>query len=400
MKISESNLRLLGFTALLGMLSTIGPVGLDTFLASIPKVAQGLNTSTNLVTISISAIMLGNAVGILFHGPFADRFGRKPVILVILGLFIFGALGSALAPNVEALIGWRFVQGIAMSGGRILVGAVARDKFSHERLGKFLSDTLFVTAIATVIGPYTGGQLALHFPWQSPFLLMAGYGVITLLLIAVFFKETVAEKNTDALSFSYLISSSVEVARDRVFLRYVFMGGLMISGFIAFLSASPTIMIKSFGLAEDTFGLLFSSVAVFFMLGTFISGRLVLRIGQNRLIAWGSSIALIGGLAMVSLAVLEIQTPAAVFGPMAVYATGLSMVMPQANASALQPFPKMAGMASSVQGFIQSVMAAGVSFSLTAATNETALAMASVIAGVALINFLIYVFSVASRTKK
>ena len=198
----------------------------------------------------------------------------------------------------------------------------------------------------------------------------------------------------------WFIDSSVYIARNRVFLNYVFLGGLMISGFIAFLSASPTIMIKSFGLAEDRFGLLFSLVAVFFMLGTFTSGRLVIRFGQNRLIAWGSCIALAGGVIMVSLALLDIRTPAAVFAPMAVYAIGLSLVLPQANASALQPFPRMAGMASSVQGFIQSVMAAAVSFSLTAATNETALAMAGVIAAVGLINFLIYFIAITPQAGK
>jgi len=394
----SNNRRILGFTALLGLLAMVGPVGLDIFLASIPKVAIGLGTTTGAVAISISAIMLGNAVGIIFHGPLSDRFGRRPVIFGILALFTIGALGSALSPNVEILIAWRFVQGIAMSGGRILVGSVGRDLFDHERLGKFLADTMFVMAIVTVIGPIAGGQMALYLPWPSTFYLMAGFGVAVLTLFAIFFKETAVEKNTDALKLNYLVASSMEIARNRVFLKFVFCGGFTVSGFIAFLSAAPAILINNFGVREDDFGFLFASVTIFFVLGTFMGGRLVLRFGQVRLITWGSVITSVGGIIMVALALAGFHTPAAIIAPMAVFATGVALVLPQANAAALQPFPRMAGMASSVQGFIHSFMAAAVSFSLTAAKNETALAMACVIAGGAVISLVI--IALASRADK
>ena len=132
---------------LLGVLAMLGPVGHDIFIPSIPNIAEGLNTTTNQVSISISAIFLGNAIGTLFHGPLADRFGRKIIILWVLGIYAITALVGALSPNVETLIMFRFFQGLALSGGRVLSATVARDLFEKEKLGKVMSDIMFITAI-------------------------------------------------------------------------------------------------------------------------------------------------------------------------------------------------------------------------------------------------------------
>ena len=125
---------------LLGVLAMLGPVGHDIFIPSIPNIADGLNTTTNQVSVSISAIFLGNAIGTLFHGPLADRYGRKIVILWVLGIYALAATAAALSPNVETLIIFRFFQGLALSGGRLLSAAVARDLYEKEKLGKLMED--------------------------------------------------------------------------------------------------------------------------------------------------------------------------------------------------------------------------------------------------------------------
>ena len=151
--------------ALLGILGMLGPIGHDIFIPAIPKIAGGLNTTTNLVSVSISAIFLGSAFGTLLHGPLADRFGRKPVILWILGIYSLAATAAAFSSNVETLIICRFFQGIALSGGRVLSATVARDLFDKERLAKMMSDMMFVTSIAPVVAPIIGGFTAKFLPW-------------------------------------------------------------------------------------------------------------------------------------------------------------------------------------------------------------------------------------------
>ena len=171
---------------LLGVLAMLGPVGHDIFIPSIPNIAEGLNTTTNQVSISISAIFLGNAIGTLFHGPLADRFGRKIIILWVLGIYAITALVGALSPNVETLIMFRFFQGLALSGGRVLSATVARDLFEKEKLGKVMSDIMFITAISAVIAPLIGGYTAKYLPWQSSLLFMAIFaGLVFLLFLTV-----------------------------------------------------------------------------------------------------------------------------------------------------------------------------------------------------------------------
>ena len=138
----------------------LGPVGHDIFIPAIPIIAEGLSTTTNQVSVSISAIFLGNAIGTLIHGPVADRFGRKIIILWVLGIYALAAIAGAFSPNVETLIVLRFVQGLALAGGRVLSAAVARDLFENEKLGKVMSDIMFITAIAAVVAPLIGGYSA------------------------------------------------------------------------------------------------------------------------------------------------------------------------------------------------------------------------------------------------
>jgi DHA1 family bicyclomycin/chloramphenicol resistance-like MFS transporter len=364
---------LIFLTIMLGCLNMFGPIGIDMFLAGVPNIAEALNTTNNRVIASISTLMLGNAFGQLVLGPLSDRLGRKPAILITLFIFTGSAFASGLSPTIEHLIFWRFIQGIAISSGRILAASVARDLFERERLGKMMADILFVTAISTVIFPVLGGQLAEHFPWQWLFWTMVIFGSIVFVLFAVFCKETIRELNPRALRPSYLLITWLETLRHPVFLKYVMCSSCVMAGFAAFLATSTTVLRGAFGVSAESYGVLFSVVAFFFLIATFVSGRIILKIGQHRLIAIGVLFALLGGVVMALLAVMEIREPLAVILPMAVYVMGLGMVFPQTNALALQPFPTTAGTAASLMGFITNLVAAGVVVLLSAMTHTDAL---------------------------
>ena len=133
---------------LLGVLAMLGPVAHDIFVPAMPIIADGLNSNTSQVSVSISAIFLGSAIGTLFHGPLSDRFGRKIIILWVLGIYIVAAIAAALSLNVEMLIISRFFQGFAVAGGKVLSAAVARDLFEKENLGRVMSNIMFMAAIS------------------------------------------------------------------------------------------------------------------------------------------------------------------------------------------------------------------------------------------------------------
>ncbi len=367
---------LLFLTIILGCLNMLGPIGIDMFLAGVPNIAEGLGTTPNRVIASISTVMLGNAVGQLVLGPLSDRFGRKPIILLTLIIFAGSALASGLSPSIEYLIIWRFIQGLAISSGRILAAAVARDLFDRERLGKMMADILFVTALAAIMFPIIGGQIAQHLPWQWLFLTMALFGAVVFMLFTLFYRETLEQRNPQAIRPGYLLVKWLATIRNPVFVRYVLCSSCSMAGFGAFLGTSPTVLRGAFGVSAVTYGFLFSIIAGFFLIATFIGGRFILVIGQQRLIAIGVLTMLVGGIVLTALAIIDVRQPLAVIMPSAFYVLGLGLVFPQTNSLALQPFPQSAGTAASLMGFITNLVSAGVVVLLAAMTHTTAINLA------------------------
>ena len=361
---------------LLGVLAMLGPVGHDLFIPSIPNIADGLNTTTNQVSVSISAIFLGNAIGTLFHGPLADRYGRKIVILWVLGIYALAATAAALSPNVETLIIFRFFQGLALSGGRVLSAAVARDLFEKEKLGKVMSDIMFIAAIAAVIAPLIGGYTAKYLPWQSALYFMAIFAGLVFILFFMVFKEHSVTERKDSLRITFIIRDLMTITSNRPFLVYSLCGGFMLAGLIVFLSVSANIIIASYAVPADVYGFLFSSVSLSFLFGALVGSRLVIKIGLNHMIKWGVLLGLFGASLMLVLAFLEIRTSYAVIVPMWIFIFGLAFVNPNSVAGALQPFPNIAGAASSLTNFIRGILGAVVSFGISFFPHDDAFVLA------------------------
>ena len=385
---------------LMGLVVVGGPVTVDMFVPSIPKIAAGLDTTVGLVTVSLFSLLSGNAVGFLISGPISDRYGRKPVVLGMLAVFTLTALGAGFSQNVEMLILWRFCQGVAQSGARVVAVAIARDLFDRERLAKFLADVMFVTAIGIVITPITGGQIAQHLSWPWVFWAMAAFGAFVFLAFSFFFHESLVRRNPNAVNPTVLVPVFFQIARHPAYLKFVLCGGFALAGFVAFISISPIVLIESFGVAPRDYGFLFAVVSVAYLCGTFASGRLVLRLGMDRMMAIGTSFLLVGSFAAAALAIAGVNTPAAVIGPMAVYAIAMAFLLPQANASSMQPFTTTAGAASSLMGFIQSMMGAVVVAGLSAACHDTATSMAVTLLMAALISAAIYFFGIRTNRNR
>ncbi len=378
----------------------LGPIGIDMFLAGVPNIAEGLGSTPNRVIASISTVMLGNAVGQLVLGPASDRFGRKPIILLTLFLFAGAALASGLSPSIEYLIFWRFIQGLAISGGRILAAAVARDLFDREQLGKMMADILFVTSLAAIMFPIIGGQIAQYLPWQWLFWTMTLSGTLVFLLFKFFYQETIEQRNPKALWPNYLLTNWLATVQNPVFVRYVLCSSFSMAGFGAFLGTSPTVLRGAFGVSAVTYGFLYSIIAGFFLVATFIGGRFLLAIGQQRIIAIGVLIMLVGGIVLTALAIIDIRHPLAVIMPSAFFVLGLGLVFPQTNSLALQPFPQSAGTAASLMGFITNLFMAGVIIVLAAMTHTTALNLAIAILLSGFLSCVTYFFIIRPAEKK
>jgi len=386
--------RLILLTAILGLMSTLPPVAVDPFIASMPNIAEGLGTTPSTVALSLATLMAGNAIGQLFHGPLADRYGRKPTAIALLAVYALAALSAAFSPTIEFLLAVRFVQGLAQAGGRIVASAIARDLFERERLSKMLSDIAMVMSLTTIFGPIVGGYIAQYLPWQAAFGFMVLYGVTVMALVILFYSETVARKDTMALSPNILISNFAAVGRNRIFLRYVFCSAFTMGGFSTFLAISAPLLIGYFGVEPRTFGFSLSAILVSFFIGSIVSSRLVVRKGINWVIALGSLFSVSGGISLLILELSGISMPLSVILPMCAYMFGMALIFPQASAGALQPFGAIAGVASSLIGFVQNAMTAVAMTVIGLIPLTSPLPMAIGVAGMALCSLAIYLFSI------
>jgi DHA1 family bicyclomycin/chloramphenicol resistance-like MFS transporter len=344
-------------TALLAALTAVGPLSTDMYLPSLPDIAYEFHASTPQVQLTLSAFLIGFAVGQIVYGPVSDRYGRKPVLLAAVGLFCAASLACALSTSIEMLIAARAAQALGGSGAVVLTRAIVRDLYSGVRAGRELSLIGSVMALAPVLAPIGGGALQTVFGWQAIFVVLVAAGAIAMTIAGTLLPETLAKPTMNGAPVSMLQSYRI-VLSSRVYLAYLGLGSFSYAGLFAWLSGASFVLQNLYGLTPFVFGVVFAVGAVGYMVGTTIAARVVARLGLDRVAGLGSAMLAIGGLLMSLSVALGFTSSLSLVLPVAVFLAGLGMVLPQSIAGAMTPFPERAGAASSLFGFVQQTAAA------------------------------------------
>ena len=345
-------------TALLAGLSAVGPLTTDMYLPSLPDIARQLTASTAQVQLTISAYLIGFAVGQIVYGPISDRHGRKPVLLAAIMLYCAASLACAASVSIEMLIAARFFQALGGSGGIVLARAIVRDLYSGTRAGRELSAIGAVMALAPVLAPVAGGAVQTLSGWHAVFLALVAAGVFGVGIVSMLLPETLARRAAEPVSPSSIGKSYATVARNPAYLAYLALATTSYAGLFAWISGASFVLQDLYGLAPFTFGVAFALGSVGYMSGSMISARLSHRLGLDGVLGLGGLANAAGGLAMVAAVALGLHSAISLVLPMAVYLAGLGMVLPQSIAGAMTPFPERAGAASSLLGFVQQSVAA------------------------------------------
>ena len=342
--------------ALLAALVALGPLSVDVYLPAMPTMMVALDTDIRHMHLTLSSYLTGFALFHLACGPLADRFGRKPILIGGTVLFVAACVGCSLAETVDELVFFRFIQGIGACVGPTLARAVARDIFGPTRAARALSLIAMMMALAPAIAPAMGGVMMLWLPWPSIFVFLAVYGIAMIMLIHVFLAESLPQRQS-LHPLSILVNYGT-LLRSPMFLIATFASGFLYAGFLAYLASSSFVYIDMLGVPVEYFGLTFITSVLGYMAGSGLSARLTKNYTSEQMVLAGAALAAVAaGTVWIGAQRLP-DSIAVMMIPMMFYSMGIGLMLPNAMAIALSPFPYIAGTASALLGFVQMSLSA------------------------------------------
>lgn len=366
---------------ILGALTAMGPLAIDTYLPALPTIAQELGTSLTSVQTSISAYFLGISLGQAVYGPLSDRLGRKPALHAGLALFIGASVGCALSTNITALIVFRFLQALGGCAPLVVPRAVVRDYFDQRDSVRMLSMLMLVMGLAPILAPFLGGQLLLHLGWRSIFWFHVIYGSTWLVAAITALPESLPSIRRRRQRLSEIVRVYISLLADRLFMGQVLAGGLVFAGLLAYISASSFVFIELFSVRPEHFGLYFGVNAIGIMAASQLNRWLARRIDAQRIPTFVLPISALAGLTLLVDTVTGFGGFAGILAPLFVYIATHGIVMPNTTALAMAPHGSVAGSASALLGSVQFILGAVAGAIVAAAANGTAVPFAAVIAG-------------------
>jgi len=330
------------------LLASISALNMNIFLPSLPGMAAYFNADYGLMQLAISAYLGITAVLQLIIGPLSDRFGRRPVLLWALTIFLLATLGCILSPNVETFLMFRMVQG-SVAAGMVLSRAIVRDMVEPSEAASMIGYITMGMSLVPMLGPVLGGYLDQTFGWQSSFSLVLIFGAGVLLLMWADLGETNAQKSS---SFGAQFRAYPELIRSRRFWGYALSAAFASGAFFAFLGGAPFVATVVLGLDPAQMGLYFVFISLGYMMGNFVAGRYSKLIGLNRMMLLGSMVAAGGMVIAIVLFLIGLQHPISFFGTIAFVGVGNGMTLPNANAGIVSVRPHLAGSASGLGGAV------------------------------------------------
>ena len=335
---------------ILGLLSAIGPFAIDMYLPALPAIGADLSASNGAVQMSLLVFFLSMGFAQIFVGPLSDMWGRKAPLYFGLALFAIGSVGSAMAPTIEWLIAFRFVQGLGASAGMVVPRAVVRDLHTGTEAARLMSLLMLVFSISPILAPLTGSFVIEAYGWRAVFWAVLVAAVLAVVLLATSLKETRPAAQRRGSSFGSALAGYRYLMGDRNFLALTFIGGFGISSFFVYLASSSFVLIDHYGLSPSLYSVFFSINAVAFFTMSQLTGTLSERYGLRRVVR-------VAVLAYATVMVALFAAMASGFQSLTVLASllfvgygALGLVIPATSVLAMEEHGEIAGTASALMG--------------------------------------------------
>ncbi|WP_025683239.1 multidrug effflux MFS transporter [Paenibacillus maysiensis] len=389
--------RILWIAFVLGALSAFGPLSIDMYLPSLPTLADNLHTTTSLAQLSLTACLLGLAVGQIVAGPLSDIRGRRGPLVVSLVLYAAASLLCVFAPNIGVLIGLRFIQGLTGSAGIVISRAVARDLYSGKELTRFFSLLMLVNGVAPIAAPVLGGVLLNFVSWRGVFMVLCVVGVAMLIAVVLGLPETLPVSRRSSGGLKQTLRTLGHLFTDRRFMGYAFSQALITGAMFAYIAGSPFVLQDIFGVSPQTYSIIFAVNGLGIVLFSQLTGRLAGRFSERQLLLSGLLIAAVAGISLLTVAFTGGQL-FAVLVPLFFIVSCVGIVSTTTTSLAMQSQQRSAGSASAMLGLLPLLLGSIASPLVGLGSGTTPIPMAIVIA-IAEVGALLSFMLLANETR-
>jgi len=336
----------------LGLLAALGPLCIDMYVPGMLDVQRDLHASAADTQLTLSAFLIGYAVGQMFYGPISDRFGRKRVLLTGIFLFTACSLAAALARNIESLIAFRFLHAIGGGAGMVLARAIIRDIYPSHEVARLMSLLSIITMVGPMLAPILGGFMISWGGWRSILGLLTSLGVVFFFIAAFVVPESHPRENRLNLSIHSTFKAYLQVLTNRKSFAYITCTACSAGGIFAYISTSPFVFIEIYGLPTEYFGFVYATVVAGIIIGAIINTRLVAEVGIDRMISYSLVVRLSGIAILLFLTLLHIGGMYGLIIAIIIAMSPSIIINANASAGVLHLFPKTAGTASAAIGAV------------------------------------------------
>ncbi|MFC8515689.1 multidrug effflux MFS transporter [Streptomyces sp. NPDC057257] len=375
-------------TLILGGLTATPPLAMDMYLPSLPEVTRSLHAPAATVQLTLTACLLGMALGQLVVGPMSDRWGRRRPLLTGLAVYVVATALCAFAPNVEFLIAFRLAQGLAGAAGIVIARAVVRDLYDGVAMARFFSTLMLISGVAPIVAPLIGGQILRVTDWRGVFAVLTVVGLLLGGVVWAKLPETLPVAERHGGGVGEALHSMRRLLADLPFTGFMLAGGFAFAALFAYISASPFVIQEIYGASPQTFSLLFGLNSVGLVAVGQLNGKvLVGRVRLEKVLGVGLAIVIAAATALLLMATGAfgeaglVPVAAALF----VLMSAMGVTLPNAQALALMRTKHSAGSASALLGTSSFLIGAVASPLVGTAGEHSAVPMAVVQLAAALV---------------
>lgn len=388
-----------GKTSAVGaLLVALGPISMALYTPAMPQLVQFFGTDVATVKLTLTVYFAGFALAQLICGPLSDAYGRRPVVIGFMALYLLGSVAAVFAPTIEALLLARAVQGVGAAAGIAISRAIVRDLYTGRDSVKIMNLIGLMLSVGPALSPTLGGITLDLVGWRAIFVLMVIYGIVVIATFMAIVPETLTAGDPQSAHPGRLARNYLRLVRDRRFLRPTIILACTNGCFYTLATMLPFVLIDRVGMTPTAFGLGMLAQSGAFMAGSLLVRALLTRVEGHRLVPVGLGLVLAGGALLALLMHFGEPSFWAVMAPVGLIAFGIAFVMPNMMTESLAPFPHIAGSAAALTGFFQ--MGGGfLGSGVGALLGDPVVALGSVVPAMTLIAALTHLLLRPDRTR-